>query len=524
MNWRSTFELYADRRLIRIFGLGLASGFPWVMIGSAMSAWLSEEGLSRTNIGFFGFIFIAYSINFLWSPIVDRVNLPVLGGWLGQRRSWIVLMQVLVAASCAAIALVSPADELALAKTVALLLALAAATQDIAIDAYRIDSLPQDSPALMSAGSAMATAGWWTGFAGLGAIPLLLVDLDAWDWPSVYGFMALAMLALALVPLFSPEPHTSRVHDQSQRAGRYQFGAQMLGAGRVRLFVVALGLGLTLLAWMIMGFPGLALDAGSSPYWVSGLVLLLLLVWLVLETREVELRLVGVSVVEQAPAKQSVYERVFVWMAVSFVEPLAEFFRRNGLQLALSVLFFIFLFKIGEAFLGRMSIVFYKELGFSNSDIAVYSKLVSWWVTIVFSLIGSVVTIRYGILKGLFVGGVAMAASNLMFALLAMVGPYKELLLAAVILDGFTTAWSTVAFVAFLSMMCNRAFTASQYALMASLGTLGRTFMASYSGWVVDTLDGNWALFFVLTALMVLPSLAFLYWTRDRLRALSAEF
>jgi len=171
-----------------------------------------------------------------------------------------------------------------------------------------------------------------------------------------------------------------------------------------------------------------------------------------------------------------------------------------------------------------MSIVFYKEVGFSNTDIALYSKLISWWVTIAFSLIGSLVTIRYGILKGLFIGGLAMGASNLMFAAVAMVGPDKLMLVSAVVVDGFTSAWSTVAFVAFLSMMCNRAFTASQYALMASLGTLGRTLLASFSGVLVDYLEGDWALFFVMTALMVLPSLLLLYRIRHRLRSMASEF
>jgi len=167
-----------------------------------------------------------------------------------------------------------------------------------------------------------------------------------------------------------------------------------------------------------------------------------------------------------------------------------------------------------------MSIVFYREVGFSNSDIAYYSKMINWAVTIVFSLIGSVFTIRYGILKGLFIGGIAMASSNLLFALMAMVGPDKALFAFTVLVDGFTSAWGSVAFVALLSVLCNRTFTASQYALMASLGTFGRVMLGSYSGIMVDWLGGNWSLFFILTALMVIPSLLFLYSIRKPLSAL----
>ena len=202
--------------------------------------------------------------------------------------------------------------------------------------------------------------------------------------------------------------------------------------------------------------------------------------------------------------------RMVAWLAVSLIEPFREFFQRNGVKLAFSILLFIFLFKIGEAFLGRMSIVFYKEIGFSNTQIGTYSKLLNWWVTIIFAVIGGMVNMRYGIYRGLMVGGIAMAASNIMFAFMAMVGPNTALFAATVFVDGFTAAWSSVALVAFISLLCNQAFSASQYALMASLGVFGRTLLASSSGYIVDSLDGNWALFFVLTALMVIPSLVFL--------------
>lgn len=526
MSFTSTLKLYHDKRLWRIFGLGLASGFPWVMIGSAMTAWLAEEGLSRANIGFFGFIFVAYSINFLWSPLVDRLSLPVLGRQLGQRRSWVVLMQLSIAGCCFFLAQASPSEGLSWAKLVAFLLALSSATQDIAIDAYRIDSLPEDDARLMSAGSAMATSGWWTGFAGLGALPLILVDLDAWTWADVYQLMALAMLLLALVPLFAPEPKSEREQSQAASTQHYLQHLAYMPARALHGAVGAIVLLLLLLAWMIMGFTGLPEQYTGPAYALNLLLVALLLGFIGRFMWRLNHHLLAQEQVD-ASAYLAVVRgpaRVVAWLLVSFVEPLAEFFRRNGVKLALSVLLFIFLFKIGEAFLGRMSIVFYKELGFSNADIAVYSKLVSWWVTIVFSLLGSAVTMHYGVLRGLFIGGLAMAASNLMFAAMALMGPSKGMLVSAVIIDGFTTAWSTVAFVAFLSLMCNRAFTASQYALMASLGTLGRTFLASYSGWMVDALEGNWALFFCITSLMVLPSLWFLYHIRHRLRALSADF
>ncbi|MDG1753312.1 MAG: MFS transporter permease, partial [Thalassotalea sp.] len=222
----------------------------------------------------------------------------------------------------------------------------------------------------------------------------------------------------------------------------------------------------------------------------------------------------------QNHSKVTIIHKVTAWLLTTLVAPIQEFFDRNGTKLAISILLFIFLFKLGEAYLGRMSIVFYREVGFSNEDIAYYSKMINWATTIVFSLIGSVFTIRYGILKGLFIGGIAMSASNLLFSAMALVGPNKLLFAFTVFVDGFTSAWGSVAFVALLSVLCNKSFTASQYALMASLGTFGRVMLGSYSGIIVDWLDGNWSLFFVFTSLMVIPSLLFLYSIRKPLTLL----
>ena len=146
--------------------------------------------------------------------------------------------------------------------------------------------------------------------------------------------------------------------------------------------------------------------------------------------------------------------------------------------------------------------------------------MLNWWVTIVFSIIGGLVNIRYGIFRGLFIAGIAMAASNLMFAWMAEIGPHKGWFVVTIVLDGFTSAWSTVAMVAFISLLCNRAFSATQYALMASLSVASRTLLASASGILVDAMGGNWALFFVLTALMVIPSLVILYRLRHNITAI----
>ena len=427
----NALKTFNDKRYLSIFLFGISSGFPWIMISSVLSAWLKDEGLSRSAIGLFGIIFATYSFNFLWSPLVDKIKPPL----LGQRRGWIFAMQGCVVLLCLVMSQLTADQDLFYVALVGLLIAIASATQDIAIDGFRIDCIAQDDKDGMSAASSVATAGWWTGYGGLGAIPFFLADMTSWTWPNIYLLLGALMALLMCATYLANEPQIDRE-----------------------------------------------------------------------------------ALLEKITAKDTKQSPVFHWIQTTLVTPFAEFFNRNGVKLAASFLLFIFLFKIGEAFLGRMSIVFYKEIGFSNSDIATYSKLLNWWVTIVFSLLGGLVNIRYGIYRGLMIAGVAMAASNLLFALIAQTGPSTSLLAITVIVDGFTGAWSTVAMVAFISLLCNRAFSATQYALMASLSVAGRTLVASSSGFVVDSLEGNWSLFFILTAVMVLPSLCFLYSIRHHIK------
>lgn len=504
--------------MLTIFVLGISSGFPWVMIGSAMSAWLKEAGFSRTDIGFFGLVAIAYSINFFWSPLVDRLRIPILTRALGQRRSWIASTQTLVAVFCALIAFTDVASGLLWVKAMAFMLAVFAATQDIAIDAYRIDVIPDGDGERMSAASACATAGWWTGYAGLGVAPFILTD-RGFGWQLMYLGMAITVVILIILTvLLAREPDTLRESRQRESDARY---AAIVGAhseASVTALVAGAFVAVCGGVWMILGMPGLVSPTTATTLGALAIEFIVL-AWILRRLFAME-----ATVGQEYTANALVWHQKSVaWILSTFVEPLADFFRRNGVQVALSILLFILLFKVGEAFLGRMSIVFYKEVGFTNAQIGEYSKAVNWWVTIVFSALGGLVNVRFGLFRGLLTGGIAMAASNLMFAWIAVVGPDTDLLVWAVIVDGFTTAWSSVAFVAFLSVMCNRAFTATQYALMASLGTLARTMLASASGLMVDKLEGNWPLFFCLTSLMVIPGLLLLTYLRRKLPELSVR-
>lgn len=523
--WQS-LQYFKNKKLLTIFFFGVASGFPWVMIGSAMSGWLKDEGLSRSSIGLFGLIFVAYSINFLWSPLVDRVKVFALTNLFGQRRSWIIISQLMLVIMCWQLSYLDVQSSLSIMAMFGLFIAIAGATQDIAIDAYRIDILGQQDTNEMAAGSAMATSGWWTGYAGLGAVPFLLADKPNWQWAEVYFVLALIMVALMVTVLVVKEPESDRQVKQGAIEQQYQSVLTQL-KNRHWLVLFTLPLLPMLIAYANFGYPQWPEQVISTDHQLLVIsiavlaTLVILIRHLIRLNQDVSGRLEFATPTSQVTSTRAI--RLTAWLLSTMVAPIEEFFKRNGVKLSLSILLFIFLFKLGEAYLGRMSVVFYREVGFSNADIAYYSKMINWSVTIVFSLIGSVFTIRYGILKGLFIGGIAMSASNLLFSLMALVGPNKALFAFTVIVDGFTSAWGSVAFVALLSVLCDKTFTASQYALMASLGTFGRVMLGGYSGIVVDWLDGNWAMFFVLTAFMVIPSLLFLYSIRKPLNAIIAR-
>ena len=443
-----TFSVYFDKRMIRILLLGIISGFPWVLIGSSLSLWLKEDGLSRSTIGWAGLIFGVYAINFLWAPIIDRIRIPWLTDKIGHRRGWIVTMQFVILASLVCWSAVDPTVNLGLVITIGLIIAIASATQDITVDALRIEQIGENEGKSMQAGAAMAVVGWWTGYK-LGGV-----------------------IALNAAAYF-------------QNAGFENYWQ-----------ITFLILGIVVIACNI----GLMFVHESQP-----------------TERQIAQRHTD-QTIEEKLGSPGVISKILAWISGTIAGPIISFFKRNGFKIALGILGFVFLFKIGEAFLGRMSIVFYKEIGFSKGDIALYSKGIGWITTVVFTLLGGLLAIRSGVVKAMFISGILMAATNLLFAALAWSGKSELLFAVAVLLDDIAAAFATVAFVAFISLLVDRTYTATQYALLASIGTLGRTTLAASSGQLVDWLNGDWGIFFVITSAMVIPSLILLWFIRNKLK------
>ncbi len=442
-----TFSVYFDRRMIKILLLGAISGFPWVIIGSSLSLWLKEDGLSRSTIGWAGLIFAVYAFNYLWAPIIDRVRIPWLTKKIGHRRGWIVLMQTIILISLIFWSLIEPSTNLALVISVGLIIAIASATQDITVDALRIEQIGENEGKSMQAGAAMAVVGWWTGYK-LGGV----VALTSAEFFQNFGF-----------------------------ENYWQVTFLVLGT-----VIIACNIGLM--------FVNEALQTDRS-----------------------ESQKKTDKMIEDKLGASNLLTKIVAWLTGTVAGPIISFFKKNGFNIALAILAFIFLFKIGEAFLGRMSVIFYKEIGFTKTDIALYSKGLGWLTTVIFTLLGGLFAIRSGVIKAMFVSGILMASTNLLFSLLAWSGKSELLFAIAVIFDDMAAAFATVAFVAFISMLVDRTYTATQYALLASIGTAGRTTLAASSGALVDWLNGDWGIFFIITAIMVIPSLIFLYMIRHKL-------
>jgi PAT family beta-lactamase induction signal transducer AmpG len=425
---RAAAALYGDRRLATILALGFASGLPSPLVFSNLSIWLRDEGVSRTDIGLFALVATPYAINFLWAPLVDRLPLPWLTARFGRRRGWMLATQVLLMGAVALLATSSPGEALLPVAVGALCVSAASATQDIVIDAYRVEIL---EPARYGAGSAVAIWGWHLGGTLVGGAGGLYLA-DAFGWQAAYGALALAVLVGVAAVLLAPEP--PRRVDADAAAAE--------AAGRA-------------LAGHLHG------RSAALLRWLHGAV----------------------------------------------VAPLVEFARRPGWWVILA---FVFVFKLGDALLGRMAGVFYRELGFGLDEIAAVAKVYGLTANAVGILVGGWMVARLGTLRALLAGGLAAAATNVVYAVLASAGRDSATFVAAVVADNFTGGLATVAFVAYLSGLCNLAFTATQYALLASLGNLARIWFSASAGAAVDALDGDWATFFLGTAVVALAGLPLL--------------
>ncbi len=435
--WIDASKIYLERRVLVILFLGFSSGLPLLLVFQTLSAWLKESDVSLTMIGWFSLASTAYALKFLWAPLVDKLPLPLLSRYLGQRRGWMIFSQVLIAVSMLGLGAADPAVDLWWTALWAVALAFASSTQDIVVDAYRIESLDEEQ---LGAGSANYVLGYRLAMLAAGAGALFVAD--AWGWFQAYAVMAGLMSIGIVTVLLSPEPEHSATNETKAREqkvvafmDRHAHLPNLLHSAMVRIYEA-----------VICPFA----DFMSRPHW---------------------------------------------WV----------------------ILLFVALYKYGEALLGVMANPFYLDIGFSKSEIAAVSKGYGLTMTIIGGYIGGVMVARMGIMRALLYAGVLQCLANLAFAAQAMVGYSVPMLAVTISIENLTAGMATSAFIAYLSSLCNVAYTATQYALLSSLMNVTRTVFAAGGGWLADNMD--WVSYFVITTFAAMPGLFILVWLMKRLPA-----
>ncbi len=426
-SWLGAFGVYTHPRVIAMLFLGFSAGLPLLLVFGTLSAWLREVGIERSTIGHISWVATLYALKFAWAPLVDRLRVPWLTSWLGQRRSWMLLAQVGVIAGLLAMAGADPAVQLGPLVLFALGVAFCSATQDIGIDAWRIEAVDVDLQGAMAATYQM---GYRLGMIVAGAGALYLAEF--FSWGTAYTCMALSMAVGVTTTLLISEPERSVPEE----------------------------------TWMQ-------------------------------EARVVDF----LERSQHLPART---RAVSAWFIGAVVCPITEFFARNGV-FALAILAFIGVFRLSDITMGVMANPFYIDMGYSKSDIASVTKVFGLVMTMAGAAIGGVLVARFRVMWILLLAGMLVAGTNLLFVWLSTVGPELSALVWVISADNLSGGLAGSAFIAYLSGLTNRAYTATQYALFSSLMLLPAKFLGGFSGHVVDA--AGYAVFFSYAAALGLPAI-----------------
>ncbi|WNK21510.1 MFS transporter [Halomonas piscis] len=431
-SWRESLAVYARAPVVAMLFLGFSAGLPFLLVFSTLSAWLRSAGVEVAAIGFFSWIGMLYSIKFFWAPVVDRVTLPLMTRLLGQRRSWMLLAQAMIAAGLVGLAATPPVGNLGWVAGFALLVAFGSATQDIAIDAFRIESASDDMQAAMAS---TYIIGYRGGLLAAGAGALYVAS--AVSWHAAYLTMAALTGVGMMTVLLRPEPR------------RLAGGNKPVLEPRVRAF--------------------LRKTRGQPRAW----------------------------------------RHVGAWVIGALVCPFTDFFVRHGVK-ALALLAFIAVFRVSDLAMASMANPLYIDLGFSLATIANVTNVFGIAMSIGGGVLGGLLVVRYGIGRMLVAGALMTMLTNLLFVALALMGDRLPMLVVTIVGDNLANGMASAVFIAFLSSLTSRAYTATQYALFSSLMTLPGKFLSGFGGLVVDA--QGYASFFTLASLLGIPAVLLAVW------------
>lgn len=516
--------LTTERRLWQVFGLGIASGFGYLIHRTPVTLWLVSEGRSRTSIGLFGAVLLPYAFNYLWAPLVDHLRIPYLVRF-GQLRSWLLLSLVIMFGCTLAVSFLD------LPTHVSVKVPEMDSSTTVKIGAVHVqkDDYIETGEVLFETQSDYDTTSVRSPTSGR------VIDISAPEgsevkpgdkvvvlqetengkenidgtesikengnwWPD---FSPLFLLAFFMVILAFASA-TLDIANAGYRITIIQANEPHLVGLAASMEISGWWAGFTLPAVVIIGTDLFGWSWPTVFKWLA-LFFLLLIAFVLFLLKEPQRpshptsRFSGtLKVVDELLVK-----RLF--------GPVIEFFQRNGFALAFCLLFFLVSFKLGEAFLGSMSATFYKEVGFENTEFWIMSKFGSALIIVPSTILAGMFIGKFKLVPTLVVAGISMAATNLMLAWIAIVGDSTIIYFWTIVLDGITTAFSTVAFVTFITMYTARLHATTQYTAMSSIANSGRTTIAMLSGLLVDALGGNWTVFFILTAVWIIPVLGILH-------------
>lgn len=481
-SWGAALRGYLEPRLIAVMFLGFSSGLPLALTGATLQIRQTEAGVDLTTIGFFALAGVSYSLKFLWSPLIDKSLPPGPLKLLGHRRGWAILFQILLVIAITALGMVDPTSSQKTTVALAIIVAFLSASQDIVIDAYRIELLDKEQ---QGAGSAMIQYGYRIGMLTSGAGALFIAEY--YSWFAAYAVMAIAMGVGILTVLIAREPKhkTPAVSADDEEVGAVLRFLTIGGAAIVAIAVFML----------VRHFVEIAIPA---PKWLPN----------VMATLVAAVTPVGLFLLLPHPKTATGgYSRLYHWLNGAIIDPFRDMATRQGW---VSILLFIVLFKLGDAVCGAMANPFYISIGFQKPQIAEISKVFGLVATFVGVFLGGLMNLKLGLGRTLVITGLLQLASNLMFSLQAMVGNDEHYLYATIGIENLTSGMGSAAFVAYLSGLCNLAFTATQYALFSSLAAVGRTVLSSPFGAVAE--DVGWVNYFLISAVMAVPGMLLLFW------------
>ncbi|MBL0319405.1 MAG: MFS transporter [Alphaproteobacteria bacterium] len=477
---------YNHPGLLRLFFLGFASGLPLPLTLSNLTFWLTEEKISMSQVGLFAIVGVPYTLKFLWSHAVDHLPIPPFTTLLGKRRGWILFAQILLMGAIAGLALTSPKENLGMVAVLAFLVATASATQDIAIDAFRIESLPKE---LQGHAAAIAVFGYRVAMLVASAGGLLVAQY--YHWSTAYLMAALLMVVGMVAILFSKEPSVPE---------RISTVNKITMPVRLGLGVVSMVLVLAIHELYDMGAiinPHYSLRLARAIFTGISFFLIISLMITVLTGKS---------------------------MRESTVAPFVSFAKQPYWWLAL---IFILFFKFGDAFAGIMTSPFLVKMGFSKAEVAMVVKTFGFAATIAGAVLGGILTETWGTMRALWVSGILQMLSNLLFCLQAYAGHSLALLFVTIGVENFTGSMATAAFVSYVSALCLKRYSATQYALLSSIASFSRTILVT-GIFLIDSFffpDSSfidvigWSWFFAITAAGAIPGLLLLFFLKNKLRA-----